>query len=321
MWIDQEAEWRFTVEQNRSMMYHPDVDPHWYQIPMKLFNATSQSDNWLHCWDPAAKDKWIHPHDPISIKQNVYGTDRFHHLFDAIIGVEFPGTPTVNLSGVRCEESPGRTLGLTEQLTYKWATWGKVVSTKHRHYTMCPIYDWSYSDVWKAIHEHGWTYNRIYDLQYQHGIQVRNMRVSNVHHETAVHSLFYLQEAEPETYARLTRRLSGVDMAAKLGTDDYFVSELPFMFSSWKEYRDYLLEHLIETQDWRDRMASIFASHDRTFGDGLGDKMYQAHIQSILTHDWEGIKLKNFESGHFGMKLKRLAAKRAQLEKANAPAV
>ena len=54
-------------------------------------------------------------------------------------------------------------------------------------------------------------------------------------------------------------------------------------------------------------MINVFAHHDRIFGDGLGDKMYRPHIQSILTHDWEGIKLKNFENSMFDKKLKRIA--------------
>jgi len=296
MWIDQEAEWESTVEQNRYVMYHPDVKPYWMQIPMKLFNATSGGDNWLNCWRSEDEAKWIHPQDPISIKENRYGSDRFSRLFNNIIGVEFAAQKTANIGGVRAEESPSRLVSLTYRPKYKWVTWGKTFDQKLEHYTFYPIYDWSYTDVWKAIHQHEWRYNEVYDTMYRFGIPIPSMRVSNVHHETAVKQLFFLQEFEPHTYSRLCDRLDGIDMAGKLGDDDYFVSELPFMFKDWPEYRDYLLENLIEREDWRENLRKKFANDDQRMGAVGGERMYKSHVQSILTHDWEGIKIKNFRN-------------------------
>ena len=296
MWIDQEAEWQSTVDQNRSTMYHPDVKPYWMQIPVRLFNATSGNDHWLNCWKPEDEATWIHPQDPISIKENRYGTDRFSHLFDKIIGVEFAAHKTANIGGVRAEESPARLAGLTYWAKYKWATWGKTLDRKRGHYTFYPIYDWSYTDVWKAIHENGWQYNELYDTMYRYGIPIHDMRVSNVHHEQAVGALFFLQEFEPHTYSRLCGRLAGIDMAGKLGRDDYFVKDLPFMFKDWVEYRDYLLEHLIDREDWRGKLRKEFDDDDKRMGAVVGDVMYRSHIKSILTHDWEGVKVQRFRN-------------------------
>jgi len=83
-------------------------------------------------------------------------------------------------------------------------------------------------------------------------------------------------------------------MATKMGKDDFFVHDLPFMFENWKEYRDYLLDKLIDKPEWKEKMQKKFAYHDRIIGEELGNKKYKAHVQSILTHDWEGIKLDNF---------------------------
>ena len=123
------------------------------------------------------------------------------------------------------------------------------------------------------------------------------MRVSNLFHEIAVYQLFYLQEFEGETYAKLAKRLRGIDAAGKAGKDDYFVCEdLPFMFDSWREYRDYLLEHLIDNPEWRARMSRRFVRNDYDLGEVMGATKYKRQIQSILTHDWEGIKISNFLS-------------------------
>jgi predicted phosphoadenosine phosphosulfate sulfurtransferase len=175
---------------------------------------------------------------------------------------------------------------------------------------MYPLYDWTYNDVWAAIHRNKWPYNKIYDAQYSRGVTVMDMRVSNIHHETAVHSLFYLQEVEPQTYVKLTQRIKGIDMAGKMGKDDYFVHELPPMFASWFEYRDHLLKNLIQDESWREKMAKEFARMEESYlSGGMKEQtLCMAQIQSILTNDHEFVKLKNFERKKECMKIRRIKA-------------
>lgn len=316
-WLDQEAEWQATVDIVTTWMYRTEVEPLWYQIPFRIFNATSHSEHWLHCWDPSARALWIHPQDEIAIKENRYGTDRFHDLFGAILAKDYSKQPTAVIAGVRAEESTVRAVGLTYQPCYKWVTWGAIESKALSHYVFYPLYDWRFYDVWKAILDNGWAYNKLYDYQYRYGVALRRMRVSNVHHETALNDLFYMQEIEPATFERLTQRLAGIDMAGKLGGEQYFVSELPFMFKTWREYRDYLLEHLINRPDWRLRMARMFEKMDMALADVLGDIVYKRQIQSILTNDWEGAKLQHLASGPLAH---RIALNRRKLEHAAANA-
>jgi predicted phosphoadenosine phosphosulfate sulfurtransferase len=296
MWLDQEAEWQATVNQITEWMLDTDVKPFWYQFPFRLFNATSVTEHWLNCWDKERERDWVHPQVAISFKENNYGTDRFHKLFKEVIGHDQP-PGTANIGGVRAEESPGRLVGLTYAPKYKWVTWGHTLDEKKSQYTFYPIYDWSYTDVWKAIFDNKWSYNKIYDAQYRYGTPLSHMRVSNVHHETAVDALFYMQEVEPETYERLVRRIQGIDMAGKMGKSDYFVSELPFMFGAWKEYRDYLLEHLITNPDWQNNFRTWFKRHEIAYGDSMGDAMYKSHISAIMVNDWEGVTMGNYLTG------------------------
>lgn len=83
------------------MMYHPDVEPHWYQIPFKLFNATSATDHWLQCWDAGREADWVHPKDSINIKESVYGPDRFAKLFGAILQRDYPSSRVAIVGGAR----------------------------------------------------------------------------------------------------------------------------------------------------------------------------------------------------------------------------
>lgn len=297
-WIDQEAEWQATVDITEQWMTHPDVEPLWLQVPFKIFNATSVTDHWLNAWDPADESKWMRPHHPLAITENVYKTDRFAELFAGAIRHHFGDGKACSLSGVRAEEARLRLMGLTYYANYKWVTWGAVQNKKLNQHTFYPLYDWSYTDIWKAIHENGWAYNRIYDLMFQRGASPRNMRVSNLHHETAVKSLFELQELEPDTYARLVARIEGIDAAAKFGEADYFPKTLPFMFSDWREYRDYLLLQHLVGDDYRPKLKHLFDQMDARPAPGFEEMIHKVQVNSILTNDHEGAKLDHVRWGN-----------------------
>ena len=206
VFVDQECEWQNTIDYIKEVMYRKDIKPYWYQIPMVITNNASSTSRYHYCWDEKEKDGWIHPQDDISIKENKYGTDRFHDLFTEIARVDFPEN-TCYLAGVRTEEAPKRYIALTSGITYKYITWGKRLHKKRRQYTFYPIFDWSYTDVWKYIHEKKCNYNKVYDEYYRHGVRVNDMRVSNLHHETALKSLTLVQEIEPETWNKVAKKI------------------------------------------------------------------------------------------------------------------
>jgi len=300
VFLDQEAEWASVIDLVRTTMADPRVSPRWLQVPFRLFNATSADHPWLYCWDPTKEGDWIRPKEPRSIKTNVYGTDRFHKMFMHFLRYHHYTKSAAYVAGVRCEESPSRMMGLTTVEAYKGVTWGKALDARRGHYTFYPIYDWSISDVWKAIHAHGWPYTKLYDYMYQYGVPVRQMRVSNLHHETAVKSLFYCQEVEAQTWERIQQRLAGINTAGMLAGDFYGPDQLPTMFASWVEYRDYLLDHLIEDRTVRARFAQAFANYDSRYDDpGVRAGLVRVEIATILVNDIDLTKLRNFGSAHF----------------------
>ncbi len=303
MFVDQEAEWQATIDYVKTIMYRPDVKPYWIQAPFKITNSTSSEKDYLMAWGEG--EEWMREKDPIAIHENLYNTskgtshlDEFYSFFPKFFAHMFKGQKSAYLSGVRAEESPNRRMALTSALTYKDITWGKILDKRHDHYTFYPLYDWSYTDIWKAIHEHGWEYCKVYDLMYQYGYSVQDMRVSNLHHETAVKHLFFLQEIELDTYNRLTKRLKGIATANKIGDDDFFVKKLPFMFADWKEYRDFLLEKLV-VEEHRETFAKKFADLDAKYGEmqkkGL-DILHKVCVQSIIINDFGFVKLSNWET-------------------------
>lgn len=108
LFLDQEAERTGTVDYVREVMNRKEVEPMWFQIPFNLFNSTSFTDSWLHCWEEGKEDERIRPKEPNSIKENVFTATRFVELFTSIAEYYRPKKKMCYLSGVRCEESPQR---------------------------------------------------------------------------------------------------------------------------------------------------------------------------------------------------------------------
>jgi predicted phosphoadenosine phosphosulfate sulfurtransferase len=247
LFVDQEAEWQGTIDYVEKVMNDPRVKPMWFQMPMVITNNASSYERYSECWNPQKKDSWIHPYNPLSIKENKYGTNRFHDLFEKIFKVEFKDQKSCYLAGVRTEEAPKRFVALTHSLTYKWITWGKVLNKKLNHYTFYPIYDWSYTDVWKYIYDNKILYNKVYDAMYQHGVKVPDMRISNLHHETAIQVLLLVQEIEPSTWNKVANRIDGASSIKHIKKNSFTCpKELPYMFKDWEDYANHLANNIIQ---------------------------------------------------------------------------
>lgn len=298
MFIDQEAEWGSVIEYVRGVLHDPRVKPFWYQCPIKISNSASFDDEWLYCWKEG--DEWVRPKEPDSIHENTFGTDRFKEMFYGILETYHHGEKAAYLAGVRGEESPNRLTALTLKNKYRGVTWAKRPNKTRDHYTFYPLYDWQTSDVWKYIHSAGLPYCKVYDYFYQKGVPLQQMRVSNLHHETSVASLYLIEEAESDTWNTLVDRLGGVHVTRALNFSEMFQApkELPWMFRSWTEYRDYLLENLI-VPDRQQVFRDNFALYDRKYA-GMTEegalRLVKVQITTVLANDFHFTKMGNFDS-------------------------
>ena len=122
------------------------------------------------------------------------------------------------------------------------------------------------------------------------------MRVSNLHHETAIDQLFYLHEMEADTWNALTKRLGGINQAKHMSKKDMFsIKTLPWMFSDWVEYRDYLVDNLVQTEERRDVFRKEFKKMDTKFAHmALAEERHKSEVLCILANDWHFTKLQNF---------------------------
>ena len=293
-WVDQEAEWQGTADYCESVFADKRIEPMWFQMPMKWYNNISSTEKYIHIWEEGKKH--IRERSDISIKDNVYLDFGYQELFEQIFKVHFPNQKSCYIAGVRTEESPKRMMSLTSALTYKDITWGKKLNEKQGHYTFYPIYDWSYSDVWKYIFDNNIEYNRIYDALFTQGVSISNMRISNLHHETAIQNLLLIQEIEPETWNKVAERIDGVNAVKHLKDESFRCpTDLPFMFKSWREYALYLAEQLTDDEEFITKMHKYIENNEKYMITNLiYVDFYKTIIKTILSQDFDYTKLHNF---------------------------
>jgi predicted phosphoadenosine phosphosulfate sulfurtransferase len=299
VWVDQEAEWQGTADYCESVFADKRIEPMWFQIPMKWYNNVSSSEKYIHIWEEGKKH--IRERSNISIKDNVYLDFGFHELFERIFKVHFPNQKSCYISGVRTEESPKRLMSLTSGLTYKDITWGKILNRKLEHYTFYPIYDWSYSDVWKYIFDNNIEYNRIYDELFRQGVGVTNMRISNLHHETAIQNLLLIQEIEPDTWNKVAERIDGVNAVKHLKDESFRCPDnLPHMFKSWKEYAFFLRDKLTDDEDFVNKMNKVIKKNEKYMITNLVYvDFYKQIIKTILSQDFDFTKITNWMTSQY----------------------
>ena len=280
MFVDQECEWQMTIDYMRRVNLRDDVRLHWLQVPFVLSNSASESEDWLHCWGPG--EEWMREREPDSIHVNEW-TDRFMPLMTAYSAHVAAGQSGIGVTGIRAEESPTRTKALVgSQAPWKWVTW-----YKRRGHHLCPIYDWTWRDVWKAIQNEGWDYCELYDRLWQYGKGGRGARLSSLSHEDAMHSLAEIAEIEPETWEKLQRRLKGFNAARHLDVVHLVPAELPTMFESWFEYRGYLLDNLVNDPVHRQGFEQEFTRQDKLFVGGPWDREYLRRcVKAVVANDY-----------------------------------
>lgn len=286
-WLDQEAEWQHTTDYMESIMRMPEVEPLWFQVPFAFPNNLSTVNKTLTVWDPAEKDKWIHPQADIAITEspvdisNVNRDKAFYKLMgDLPNHCLKPDTKRCAvLSGMRTDESLNRrTAIMFGKGKVNGETWMTGKDKNSKCQVFWPIYDFLSDDVWTAIAKNGWEYNKVYDFMYRWGVTKTHMRVSALIHESSWGAIQMLQEFEPKTYNRFVNRIAGTStFNHAFDEGEVIPSTLPFMFKDWKDYRDYLLTHLIEPDLWE------HYKHEWKGQDS--EEWYRVHVAEVILND------------------------------------
>ena len=123
------------------------------------------------------------------------------------------GGKTVCLLGMRASESLQRySAFLNKKYGYKGECW---ISKQFKDvWCASPLYDWTNSDVWVANARFGYDYNRLYDLYYQAGLKIDQMRVASPFNDYSKDALNLYRVIDPEIWTKLVGRVRGANFGA-----------------------------------------------------------------------------------------------------------
>ncbi len=227
--IDLEAHYTVHAEFLRSVVEDSEIEirGYWVCLPFHLSNASSAyMPKWL-CWDPEQKARWVRPlpnsHLLVSEANNPFGArfrkgmefEEFILQFPQFVAEHHGLAKIAQVIGIRTEESYNRHLKLAVRRNREFfggRMWMlKQKATGIESYSSHPIYDWKVTDIWKFLSRRN--YNRLYDQMYQAGYSLHEMRICQPYGEEQRDNLDLFAKIEPETWARVQRRVMGGNFA------------------------------------------------------------------------------------------------------------
>lgn len=252
--LDEEVMYQSSVETVEYLMHLiPEATKKmWAQVPFRLTNATSLTEGQLVCWEPGQHKIWMRSKRDDAIKarpwrpeqETVRDKAKGFGFYDAIDAFARCFERTAFLVGLRAAgESPNRWRAVAKnpiEIGGQRVFWG---TRKEENWSLYPIFDWNFHDVWKYLLEQKLRYSKIYDFQHKKGYPLTEMRVSSLIHERSFKSIADLPEFEPKTYARLQKRIKGIALAQETAKSAklFACRKLPRQWKSWRSYRDNLL--------------------------------------------------------------------------------
>lgn len=259
MHIDHEAVYQMTREYvAREFERLNDIDRQWFCLPLATqCGCRMDADYWIP-WLESDRDKWVAdmPSQPYVVNEHNHGFDGFFEVGMPVyeFQMKWPewiqrttGQRVITLTGIRAGESFNRyRRARTDIRKYKGKKF--VLEQANGTYHGFPIYDWETKDIWVANARFGWDYNHLYDLFYQAGVGIEQMRVASAFCYSGVHDIKMFKVIEPHTWGKLLSRVNGVSFAGIYGgtTAMGWKSITKPKHLTWKEYCYFLLGTLPE---------------------------------------------------------------------------
>jgi len=256
--LDYEAQYEFTTKYvTETLLQNSDIlDIYRCAVPFKVTTCTSMHDTYWRPWDEDKKDIWVSKFPEVCYSRNDFDfydesmwDYEFQDKFSSWIHKKTNAKKTCCLVGIRTQESLNRWRAIhSDKNTNKYKKVNYTKKMSENVYNAYPIYDWITEDVWTANSKFNWTYNKLYDIYYQAGITIDQMRVASPFLSTAQDSLKLYRIIEPHTWGKLIGRVNGVNFTGIYGGTTamgWRSLKLP-KGHTWKSYMEFLLNTLPE---------------------------------------------------------------------------
>lgn len=254
--LDYEAQYEMTTNYvNETLNNNLDIlEVYRCCIPFKVTTCTSMHQSFWRPWEEDKKDLWVSKKPEFCYESKdfaFFNNDMWDYEFQEKFSEwyhKFKGAKkTACLVGIRTQESLNRWRAIHSDRNnkkYKGKNYTKEMYTGV--YNAYPIYDWKTTDIWTANFKFEWEYNRLYDIFYQAGLTIDQMRVASPFISTAQDSLKLYKVIEPHIWGKLIGRVNGVNFTGLYGGTTamgWRSIKLP-KGHTWKSYMDFLLSTL-----------------------------------------------------------------------------
>lgn len=253
---DYEAGYKYTDEYADRMFKYIDVErKFWLCLPISAACSVSMYENRWIPWDKEKKDIWVRPmpdyyyvvnedNCPYEFHKGTKGFDA-RIQFSTWFGSKYGKTAV--LIGIRAQESLTRRAIITSKHRkemHKELRYSKIVDENTVNFY--PIYDWLTEDIWVGNAKFNWDYNNIYDLYYQAGLTIDQMRVASPFHLSGQESLKLYRVIDPHNWGKMVGRVNGCNFGGIYGGTTamgWRNITKPNHFT-WKEYAEFLISTL-----------------------------------------------------------------------------
>lgn len=269
--LDYEAQYQMTTDfVTETFAGFPGIRKFWLCLPIGAQCACNMRGKWIP-WEKEKRDIWVreYPDSPYLITEDTaefkfdIGQKDYEvqDIFCKWFSDKYGKTAVV--IGIRAEESWNR---------YKLVTSTADSFVEHRYddkkwtvgsgnlYKSYPIYDWQVEDVWVYNGKFEKSYNKLYDLFYQAGLSIHQMRVASPFNDCAMDVLKFYKVIDPKNWGKMIGRTEGVNFAGLYGGTTamgWRSIKLP-KGHTWKSYCYFLLSTL--SDDLRAHYERIFAT-------------------------------------------------------------
>lgn len=256
--LDYEAQYEMTTKYvDEVLSDNCDIlDVYRVCVPFKVTTCTSMHQSYWRPWEEDKQDIWVRslPTNAITKKyfsfynESMWDYD-FQQRFSLWLHERNKAQRTAVLVGIRTQESLHRWRAIHSDRNYKnynGINWTKEVYDNV--YNAYPIFDWLTEDIWIANAKFNFSYNKLYDLFYQAGLNIDQMRVASPFLSEGQETLSLYRVIEPHTWGKLVSRVNGVNFTGIYGgtTAMGWKSITLPKGHTWESYMYFLLSTLPE---------------------------------------------------------------------------
>ena len=259
--LDYEAQYQMTTDYVTDVFLNqfPEIEKFWLCLPLSAQCACRMDGAYWIPWDKDKQDIWVRdmPNNAYVINEdNVPAEMGFvkgmlDYEVQEHFGDWYSGShgKTAVIIGIRADESLNRYRAIKSDKkvrAYKDMSWmlQRTATTINAY----PIYDWAVEDIWTYNGKFEKDYNKLYDLYYQAGLTLEQMRVASPFNDCAMDTLRLYKVIDPDSWGKMVGRVNGVNFAGLYGGTTAMgwknITKPDHM--TWKEYCFFLLNTLDE---------------------------------------------------------------------------